>query len=232
MATYDVTWSTWCSTSSSTSTTYSTTADPFPNWCSDTSTTSSASTDVFYYWVKEPHSVSVSYTGRRTISNRTHKERHKEARKEKRREASRLRRNEKNRRKRLFKEWKKDNEERLSEQKALELFEDVFGKDVAKTYRETGRVLVKGRKYDWLLTSKTEKERNESGMFGGKVQVQRIEKDKIVDICVYTKTKVPPTDQIVSYALRAKFDEKNFLETGNDMGRKERDKKEQLCAVV
>ena len=83
-----------------------------------------------------------------------------------------------------------------------------------KRYKETGRLLVHGQKYDWLI--------KRPAYEGSKPGVVRIEKGKLTDICIHTNKgkdyEIPEADRIVSLALSAKYNEKAFNEECNKHG--------------
>src|SRR5512137_1479377 len=90
-----------------------------------------------------------------------------------------------------------------AEKKALELILDLLGEDQAKLYEKTGKLFVKGEKFDWLID------------ING--QVFRLEKDKVVQLCVHSKDRYsqPPSDNVIALALHAKFAEKKLLKEAN-----------------
>ena len=93
--------------------------------------------------------------------------------------------------------WKElEKKKQEAEAKALDLLLDLIGEEQAKIFKETGNLLVKGEKFDWLL----EKD--------GKVY--RVEKDKVVQLCLHTtdRFKQPEADNVIALALHAKFAEK------------------------
>jgi len=101
-----------------------------------------------------------------------------------------------------------------AEETAWKLLEDIVTPEQAKRYKETGRLLVHGQKYDWLI--------KKPSYNGGKPGVVRVEKGKLTDICVHTNngrdSEIPEADRIVSIALSAKFNEKAFDQKCNKWG--------------
>lgn len=121
---------------------------------------------------------------------------------------------------RIRHEWSKVLYDEEMEEKAeaelvaQELLLDLIGEDELKRYQETGRLFVKGRKFDYVL-------RNGGG-------VHRIHKDKVVDfvkkkkasgktICVHPKRSsiYPPTDNVITLKMWIENNEKEFLKIGN-----------------
>lgn len=121
---------------------------------------------------------------------------------------------------RIRHEWRKllAEEEKQEKDKAelvaQELLLDLIGEDELKRYKETGRLFVKGNKFDYVLRK------------GG--GVHRIHKDKVVDfvkkkeasgktICVHPKrcSEYPPTDNVITLKMWIENNEKEFLEIGN-----------------
>lgn len=90
-----------------------------------------------------------------------------------------------------------------AELKASELLLDLIGQEQMDVFKETGRLLVKGRKFDYLI--------HKSG------KVQRIEKDKVVDLCIHVAHSydLPKTDKVIGLGLAAKADEKRFNKEAN-----------------
>ena len=90
-----------------------------------------------------------------------------------------------------------------AEDVAQVLLGEIIGEEQLAVYKETGRLLVRGSKHDYLVW-KTGK-------------VQRVEKNKIVDLCVYTKERIimPATDNVIGLAMHIKADEKEFNKIAN-----------------
>jgi hypothetical protein len=75
---------------------------------------------------------------------------------------------------------------------AEELLEELIGEEEMAVFRQTGRLLVKGHKHDYLL--------HRSG------KVQRVEKDKIVDLCVHLQNRYSYVDVDNVIALKCAID--------------------------
>lgn len=101
----------------------------------------------------------------------------------------------------LAEEHQREREE--AESVAQELLLDLIGEERLKVYEQTGRVLVHGRKFDYIV--------QKSGY------VRKIDKDKVVDLCVHLRqqTKYPPTDNVIALKLAIEGDEREFLKTAN-----------------
>ena len=101
-----------------------------------------------------------------------------------------------------------------AEETAWKLLEDIVTPKQAKRYKETGRLLVHGQTYDWLV--------KKPAYEGGKPGVIRVEKGKLTDICIHTNngrdSEIPEADRIVSIALSAKFNENAFNKKCNKWG--------------
>lgn len=99
-------------------------------------------------------------------------------------------------------------EKEAAEQTAKELLLDLIGEEQLKVYEETGRLFVKGRKYDYII-------HKGSG-------VDRIEKNKVVDLCIHLKERysMPETDNVVALKLMIEGDEKQFNKVANSHGSK------------
>jgi len=104
--------------------------------------------------------------------------------------------------------WKKRQEERkAAEAKAVELLEVLIGKEQTKVYMETGRVFLKGKKFDYHIVK------------GSGFNIRKIEKDKVRDLCVHIdKHTYPDTDNVVALLLALQEDEEAVLELANDHG--------------
>ena len=108
----------------------------------------------------------------------------------------------------LDEEYDKRAEERekhkkVAEVKACELLEELIGEEEFKIYKETGRIVVKGKNNDFVL-EKTGK-------------VTRIEKDKLVDLCIHLKERynMPDTDNVIALKLLAENDDIAFNKNAN-----------------
>jgi len=104
---------------------------------------------------------------------------------------------------RLAREKKLAEEREDAEKRAKELLLDLIGEEELKIYEETGRILVKGREYDYILYS--------TGT------VRRLEKDKMSDLCIHLveKEKYPMTDNLIALKLLAEANEKEFNRLAN-----------------
>jgi len=99
-------------------------------------------------------------------------------------------------------------EKQRAELKAQDLLFDLIGEEQAEAFQRTGRLFVKGVKFDWLVTK--------TGV-GDKayVKIQKLKKDKVIDLCVRIDDPVPPSDRVIAFALRSKYDEEAFDKTAN-----------------
>lgn len=110
-------------------------------------------------------------------------------------------------------------EKRRAELKAQELLFDLIGEKQSEVFKDTGRLLVKGEKFDWLISKKgIAKEEYKH------VMIQKVKKDKVIDLCVRIDSPVPPSDKVIAFALRAKYDEEAFEKTANTTRVNERQK--------
>lgn len=104
-----------------------------------------------------------------------------------------------------FEEGLKKEKDRkiVAEETAQVLLGELIGEEELAVYKETGRVLVKGKSHDYMLH------------VGGKVQ--RIEKNKITDLCVHVSQRpmIPDTDNVIGLALHIQADEKDFNKVAN-----------------
>lgn len=100
-----------------------------------------------------------------------------------------------------------EEQRKAAEERAVELLMDIVGPEEAAVYRETGNLLVKGHGFDWLIGR------------GG--SVRRIEKSKVVSLCLHSTRRYeqPETDNVVALALHAKFAEEEMAK-GNRLNEK------------
>jgi hypothetical protein len=109
----------------------------------------------------------------------------------------------------LEREWHRylakelERERREAEQTAQELLAVLIGQDQLKVYQETGHLFVKGLKYDYII--------NKGGF------VTKIEKDKIVDLCVHLENQYsfPETDNVIALKLMIDDNEDEILKIAN-----------------
>ena len=92
-----------------------------------------------------------------------------------------------------------------AEKVARDLLMELIGEKELQTYNETKRLFVKGKKFDYLLSQE------------GKVQ--RLEKDKVVDLCIHLREKYsyPNTDNLIGLKLLIEDNEEEFNEKANIM---------------
>jgi hypothetical protein len=114
-----------------------------------------------------------------------------------------------------------EERKRLAEVTAQELLEDLIGENELALYNETKRLVVKGRKYDYVI-------RKQGGVY-------KVEKGKVIDLCIHLKRqyKYPVTDNVIALKILIEADETEFLRTANSHGelRNERVKQEMLKLV-
>lgn len=130
---------------------------------------------------------------------------------------------EKNRRRMMHNEEVKRRQAVAAETKAGALLEDLIGKEQMEVYKETGRILVHGENHDWFISNYQTEKTKELSYFDltRNVKIQRIEKSKMVDLCVAHKgddenKRIPVSDQVIGYLLHARHDEDNLKKTAND----------------
>lgn len=200
------TTSTWGCWNYDNSTTATTTYTVWTSWNTSSGTTAITSSDTWYSWNGNGVSRQVvyevpssgEYAGLTKVERRTLK------RRKRRQELTRKRRQLKRDRKAKAKyEFAKRERER-AEKKAQELLEDLLGHDQMEIYRRTGRILVHGKKFDWLLSK------------DGKIK--KIEQGKLVDLCVgVTEHSIPESDKVVTFLLHAKISDEYLNEEANRM---------------
>jgi len=160
---------------------------------------STETTDCWYAWNYTDTTASSSSTNCYTITWNswvtTHEETKLERKKRERRERREIR-------ERLRRQREADK----SEEKAKQLLMDLIGPDELKRYEASGRLFVKGKKYDYVIQR-----------YG---HVKRIGKDKVTDLCVHleNRTKYPDTDNVIAMKLLIEHDEALVNRLANDHG--------------
>ena len=110
-----------------------------------------------------------------------------------------------------------------AETRAKDLLLDLIGKDELKVYEKTGRLFIKGQKYDYII--------RRDKTIGG---LERIEKDKITDLCVHLQSisKYPKTDNVIALKLAIETDEEKVLSLANNHGSRDRPLKLERAACM
>jgi len=186
-------WPVWTSTSYTTST-VSQSSDATSTWggwvgCDYSNGTSATTSTITYtdssaiwvYWAEEPTLKAISKEEQTANDERWAKEREESRKRAKKLEA----------------------DKKAAEKKAKELLLDLIGEDELKVYEETGRLFVKGRKFDYIV--------NKGGY------VQKVDKNKIIDLCVHIQNRFtyPETDNVVGMKLAIEGNEEEFLKIAN-----------------
>ncbi len=104
---------------------------------------------------------------------------------------------------RLNKQAEENKKKEQAEEVAQVLLGELIGEEQLEIYKETGRIVVNGRKHSYLIAKS-----------GG---VKRVERGKLVDLCVHVQQKIllPPTDNVIGLAMHIKADEKDFNKIAN-----------------
>lgn len=116
---------------------------------------------------------------------------------------------------------KRTEQQKAAEVTAQELLEDLLTEKEVQIYRETGRVLVKGSKYNYLI-------RKDTGW------IRRVGKDKAQDFCMHIEDRhnFVPTDNVISMKLFLEAREEQFLKEANPQGFCELDQDDQKCLLA
>ena len=97
---------------------------------------------------------------------------------------------------------------------AQTLLEDLLDDNQLKIYRETGRVLVKGRRHDYIVRK-------------SRTTIKKLNKNKVIDMCCHLdyrhKRTMPETDNTIAKLLAIKYDEKRFNKLANFSNERELD---------
>jgi hypothetical protein len=190
-ASSDYTWSQWIGPTSG-CTTSSSSDYVWYSWTSSTADSSSTSA-IWDSWV-------FSVSGNTYTVVDSYKERTAE---EERKFQQELRREQEE----YHKKYQKiEEEKKAAEEKAKKLLFDLIGEDQSEIYNKTGQVLVKGKKYDYLVPK--------TGF------IKRIEKDKVTNLCVHLRDRFsyPETDNVVAMMLAIKADEDWVNQLANNHG--------------
>jgi hypothetical protein len=233
----DLTWNSWTDSTSNSTCTTTSTDDSWYYWTyADGTSVSSDTTDSWKYWSSGTIGVDrfvgadqtwVTWVSSDTVvytmpmpNTKNHKERMKERRKLKRKNAVQARRTKKANRKNMYKRYLEEHKEREAIRKAKELLFDLLEESQRELYERTGRILVKGNKFDWLIRRQ---HRHSSA-----ISVTRIDKDKVIDMCVYFREgrDLPTDDRMIGYILNAKLSEDDFIKTCNPRTLTRKDMKE------
>jgi len=132
--------------------------------------------------------------------------------------------------KKIEREWsrylnnEKARERRLAqnaaEDKAQRLLGLMIGKKELEVYKRTGRIFVKGENNTYIVRK---------GSF-----TQKIEDNKIVDLCVHINSqyKCPKTDNVIALKVLLENDEKHVLKLANRIGSSSLPKELPLAACM
>lgn len=192
------------------------------NTCTGTGSTVSANDDVVWgSWNRRYAAVeSVSVVRACDFEGFTAKERHRNKRRKRRRDAVAVRRKIKLQRKRIFAGELREREKKQAEDRASQLLLDLIGKVQYQIYEKTGKLLVHGRKHDWLIHK-----------YG---RVHRLEKDRVIDLCVHLRRKweFPSGDNVIAMALAAHSNEKKLVQLAHITGEQSKFDVFPECAVM
>jgi hypothetical protein len=114
----------------------------------------------------------------------------------------------------------KERERNKAEHKAVKLLEHLIGDEV-EVYKKTGRVFVKSEDGNEYIVRKNQ-------------SVQKIEKNKVIDLCVKLdyRFKCPSTDNVIALKMLLENDEKHVLKLANRIGTQTRPKELPLAACM
>lgn len=106
-----------------------------------------------------------------------------------------------------------------AEYKAMELLTNLLEPDQIEVYKKTGRVLIKGNEFDWLIERYKQCHKEEFTPYDN-VHIKKIKKDKIYDLCIsqHKQMELPSTDKVIGFALMAKANETAFNKEANVIG--------------
>lgn len=209
------TWTYWNTSSTDTCTSYNT-SDCWSSWNTTTSSSTATSDNTWYYWTVDSTTDATVRTNDSTwtvwnevghtiqiiegdYSQQIDRRRIRVKAKRARIKA------EKSARKHRARQAMKEVEKQKAEEKAKELLLDLIGPEQMEIYNRTGRVFVKGTRFDWLLQT-----------VGSRCNLRKLKKDKVHDLCIHIDNdQIPKTDQVIGYLLSAKFNEEHLDRTAN-----------------
>jgi hypothetical protein len=113
-------------------------------------------------------------------------------------------------------------EKEAADEKAIELLQDLISDEEFEVYQKTGRLLVRGRKHDYLV-------QRDSG------RVVRCEKGKVADLCMHLENyhSYSKHDNVIAMKLFLEGREDEFNREANLCGRRDPEPVEQeLLKVV
>jgi len=217
------TWTHWNTYTTDTNTSYNSSDGSWISWNTTSSGTTATNNEIWYQWTIDPTTSGTVVTNDHTDTNdavwyewtfESHDEvgtrgiyapvkvnRRRARLKAKRAEY----RADKQTRKFKARRAMEEIEKQKAEDKAKELLLDLIGPLEMAIYERTGRVFVKGTKFDWLLQTE-----------GNRCSVKKVTKGKVHDLCIHMEDGViPKTDQVIGYILNAKFNEKHLDDTAN-----------------
>lgn len=174
------TWNHWCDATSTATTTVSSASSGGTATTTDTTWTSWQETD--RYVVAEPAGLNIGPLVRDRVAHLY-----------------------RSNQRRIESEWR-DMERRAAEVTAQALLEDLLDDDQLEVYQETGRVLVKGRKHDYVVR------RNNT-------TIKKLGKGQVADLCCHLQNRykrdMPATDNTIAKILAIKADEERFNKLAN-----------------
>ena len=87
----------------------------------------------------------------------------------------------------------------------------MIGDEYLEVYKRTGRLFVKGKKYDYIIQK------------GG--YIVQLKGNKVIDLCVHLEQRhaMPLTDDVIAMKLRIENGEKKVLELANEWGEQDRE---------
>lgn len=189
------TWTYWVNSSGTTTATTSDetwdswTYSSTDSWTSSTTTTNST----WDYWVYETHSTANEEKQSPSISLKVD------------RVSERMRANQAE----INETWARILKEE-AELTAQALLEDLLDDNQLEVYRRTGRVLVKGRKHDYIIRKR-------------EMTLKVLSKNEVVDLCCHLdykhKSEMPETDNTIAKLLAIKYDEDRFNKMANQHAR-------------
>jgi hypothetical protein len=184
---------------------YYDTSSTWSNWTSSTCDTGTASSTAWVTWTSNSYSTTTATAGDYTwVTWSSQAEVIKETREQRR---------------------AREAQAKIEELTAQELLKDLISEDEMEVYLKTGRVLVKGHKYDYILTK------------GYQADVIKVEKGKVVDLktykskikgvsyCVHPvdQNKIPDTDKVIAMKIALESEEESIMKRANARGDRELD---------
>jgi len=220
-STGDNIWTTWTTTSASTSTTNDIVwrvwsgEDEYATTSTTSASTAYTSSDVWYTWTDHTTNSLDNHTQDPQVSQIIWRRWSEDAERQFTRTIQgNAERNEEEQRRIAESVRQQEEAHRIraeAEEKAKQLLLDLIGEEQMEVYNRTGRVLVKGKKNDYII--------QKEGF------IRAVSKGKVTDLCAHLGNRhaYPDEDNVVAMKLFIEANEEEFLNLANKHGTRDMD---------